>query len=85
MPPESSEDPFAAWSPARLIPTAGIKGQEEQEKRATSAFLAVLTAVPEFTHALFKDLGAPKGRVRTFTEIQLKDGDGKLSIPDGPY
>jgi hypothetical protein len=39
--------------------------------------------VQEFTHSLLRDLGAPKGRVRTFTEIKLKDGDGKLSIPDG--
>jgi hypothetical protein len=28
-------------------------------------------------------VGAPKGRVSTFTEVQLKDPDGKLSIPDG--
>ena len=83
MPPEPTDDLFAGWSPARLIPTAGIKGQEEQEKRATSAFLAVLTAVPEFTHSLLRDLGAPKGRVRTFTEVQFKDADGKVSIPDG--
>lgn len=74
---------FAEWAPARLIPTAGIRGQEEQERRATSAFLAVLKAVPEFAHALLKELGAPKGRVSTYTEIQLKNTDGKVSIPDG--
>jgi hypothetical protein len=78
-----AEDPFAGSSPARLIPTAGIRGQEEQERRATSALLAVLKAVPEFAHALLKELGAPKGRVSTFTEIQLKDGEGKVSIRDG--
>src|SRR4051812_17010675 len=78
-----TEDPYAGWAPARLIPTAGIRGQEEQERRATSALLAVLKAVPEFANALLKDLGAPKGRVSTFTEIQLKDGEGKVSIPDG--
>lgn len=71
------------WQPARLIPVAGIRGQEEQERRATSALLAVIGAVPEFGHALLRDLGAPKGRISTFAEIQLKDGDGKLSIPDG--
>jgi hypothetical protein len=71
------------WQPARLIPVAGIRGQEEQEKRATSALLAVMVAVPEFGHALASALGAPKGRIRTFIEIQLKDGDGTVSIPDG--
>lgn len=78
-----SDDPFAGWSPARLIPTAGIKGAEEQERRATSGLLAVLTAVPEFTYALLRDLGAPKGRIRTFVEVPLKTDDGKSSIPDG--
>lgn len=80
---DAQDDPLAGWAPARLIPTAGIRGLEEQEKRATSALLAVLTAVPEFTHALLKDLGAPKGRIRTFCEVQLKDADAKVSIPDG--
>lgn len=28
--------PEDSWHPARLIPTTGIRGQEEQEKRATS-------------------------------------------------
>jgi hypothetical protein len=71
------------WHPARLIPTAGIRGEEEQERRATSALLAVMGAVPEFGRALLGDLGAPKGRIETFAEVQLRDGDGKLSIPDG--
>jgi hypothetical protein len=62
MAPELPEAPIRRLSPARLIPTAGIKGQEEQEKRATSALLAVLTRCTEFTQALLKDLGAPKGR-----------------------
>ena len=30
------------WHPARLIPAVGIRGQEEQEKRATSSLLAVM-------------------------------------------
>jgi hypothetical protein len=71
------------WHPARLIPVAGIKGQEEQERRATSALLAVMGAVPEFGHALLAPLGAPRGRIRTYAEVQLRDGDGKLSTPDG--
>jgi hypothetical protein len=72
-----------SWHPARLIPVAGIRGQEEQERRATSALLAVMHAVPEFGHALLADLGAPKGRILSFAEVQLKDAEGKLSIPDG--
>ena len=72
-----------SWQPARLIPVAGIRGQEEQERRATSALLAVMAAVPEFGRALLGGVGAPKGRIGTFVEIQLKDADGKLSIPDG--
>lgn len=71
------------WHPARLIPTVGIRGQEEQEKRATSSLLAVMRAVPEFGHALLKGLGAPKGRISTYAEVRLKDADGKVSIPDG--
>lgn len=72
------------WHPARLIPTAGIRGQEEQEKRATSCLLAVMHAVPEFGHALLKELGAPKSPViETFTEVRFKRPDGKTVIPDG--
>lgn len=68
------------WTRARLIPTVGIRGQEEQEKRATSSLLAVMFSVPEFGHALLKPLGAPKGRIATFTEIQLKDAAGKTHL-----
>jgi hypothetical protein len=71
------------WQPARLIPVAGIRGQEEQERRATSALLAVMGAVPQFGHALLGGLGAPKGRISTFAEVQFKDVDGKVAIPDG--
>src|SRR5882757_5362957 len=72
------------WHPARLIPTAGIRGQEEQEKRATSCLLAVMHAVPEFGHALLKELGAPKSPViETFAEVRFKDSVGKTVIPDG--
>jgi hypothetical protein len=73
-----------AWHPARLIPTAGIKGQEEQEKRATSCLLAVMHAVPEFGHSLLRELGAPKSPViETFAEVRFKDAAGKTVIPDG--
>lgn len=71
------------WQKARLIPVAGIRGQDEQEVRATSTFLAVLSAVPEFAYALLTQLGAPRGRAQTFTEVRLKDPDGKVGRPDG--
>src|SRR5271155_5756410 len=72
------------WHHARLIPTYGIRSQEEQEKRATSCLLAVMHGVPEFAHALLKDLGASKApNVETFAEVRFKDADGKTVIPDG--
>jgi hypothetical protein len=71
------------WRPARLLPTIGIRGQEEQERRATSALLAVMHAVPEFGHALLHELGAPKSpQIHTYTEVRFKTGD-KTVIPDG--
>lgn len=74
---------MADWHEARLIPAIGIRGQDEQEKRATSSLLAVMKAVPEFGHALVGPLGAPKGRLSTYAEVQLKDAAGKVHIPDG--
>lgn len=71
------------WHPARLIPTAGIRGQEEQERRATSSLLAVMGAVPEFGRAVLAAVDAPRGRIATFAEVQLQDANGRLSIPDG--
>jgi hypothetical protein len=69
--------------PARLIPVAGIRGQEEQEIRAASSLLAVMGAVDEFGRALLKEIGAPAGRISTFTEIPLRDSEGKAWRPDG--
>jgi hypothetical protein len=71
------------WHPARLIPTSGIRGQDEQEKRATSSLLAVMGAVGEFGRGLLDAVGAPRGRISAFAEVQLKDPDGRVSIPDG--
>lgn len=61
----------------------GLRGEEEKEQRATSSLLAVAHAVPEFARALLVDLGAPRGEVTTFTEVQVKDAAGKVHIPDG--
>lgn len=72
------------WKHARLIPTFGTRNQQEQEKRATSCLLAVMHGVPEFGHALLKELGAPKAPViETFAEVRFKNGAGKTFIPDG--
>ena len=74
-----SED---TWLAARLIPTSGINGADEQERRATSALLAVMSAVREFGRALTQPLGAPAGTVQTYIEVPFKLGDGKY-FPDG--
>jgi hypothetical protein len=72
------------WLHARLIPTYGIRSQEEQEKRATSCLLAVMHGVPEFGHALLRELGPPKSpSIDTFAEVRFKNADGKVDIPDG--
>jgi hypothetical protein len=40
--------------------------------------------VPEFGHALLKELGAPKApSIETFAEVRFKDAEGKTVIPDG--
>lgn len=77
-----------AWREARLIPTSGIKGPADQEVRATSALLSVLSVVPSFAYSLLKPYGAPLGRVRanveTFIEVAFEDKKTKrLPRPDG--
>ncbi|MGQ7787747.1 hypothetical protein [Nesterenkonia sp. K-15-9-6] len=77
-----------AWREARLIPTSGIKGSTDQEVRATSALLAVLSIVPSFSHAVLKQCGAPLGRVRAnvecFVEVAFEDKKSKRTPrPDG--
>lgn len=71
-----------AWNEARLIPVSGIKGVEEQERRATSALLAVMGAVDEFGRSLTRPLGAPAGRIETYIEVPFAHGDGRF-YPDG--
>lgn len=71
-----------AWQQARLIPTSGINGAQEQERRATSALLAVMAAVKEFGRSLTKLLGAHAGDIETFIEVEF-DLNGKKVIPDG--
>ena len=74
-----SED---TWLAARLIPTSGISGADEQERRATSALLAVMSSVREFGRAITQPLGAPAGQLQTFIEVPFKLGD-KQCYPDG--
>ena len=71
-----------SWNAARLIPTSGINGAEEQERRATSALLAVLSAVKEYGRAFVTPLGAPAGTIETYIEVPFALGDRKL-YPDG--
>lgn len=72
-----------AWQPARLIPTSGITGPDEQETRATSALLAVLPVVKDFGLGLFRPFGAPAGTMETFIEVPLKTLDDRTIRPDG--
>jgi len=76
-------DPSLNWEEARLIPVSGIRNAEEQERRATSALLAVLTAVEEFGVAMTKQYGAPKGNLDAFIEVPFELGDGRKVRPDG--
>lgn len=71
------------WQEARLIPTSGINGQDEAERRATSALLAVIQAVREFRVALLKPLRAPAGTATSFIEVPFALDEDRTVIPDG--
>lgn len=70
------------WQQARLIPTSGITGQDEAERRATSALLAVMGSVREFGAALTRPLGAPAAPLQTFIEVPFPLGE-VTCYPDG--
>jgi hypothetical protein len=70
------------WQRARLIPTSGISGQEEAERRATSALLAVMGSVREFGQAMVRGLGAPAGQLGTYIEVPFTAGERTI-YPDG--
>ena len=70
------------WHEARLIPTSGINGAEEQERRATSALLAVLVAVREFGRSFVKQFDGPTGTAETYIEVPFILGEKRL-YPDG--
>lgn len=71
-----------SWNAARLIPTSGINGDQEQERRATSALLAVIAAVKEFGRAIVGPFGAPAGSLQTYVEVPF-DLAGAKVFPDG--
>jgi hypothetical protein len=72
-----------AWQRARLFPVTGIGGADEQERRATSALLAVLRVVREFGRTLTMRIGAPAGSsIETFIEVPFVF-EGKKYRPDG--
>jgi hypothetical protein len=71
------------WHRARIIPISGLGGNEEKERRATSALLAVLGAVKEFGRETLGRLGAPAGSVSTFCEVPFELDDGRKARVDG--
>ena len=70
------------WERARLFSVSGIGGADEQERRASSALLAVIQSVREFGRAITTPMGAPAGRLSAFIEVPFEDGEKKLR-PDG--
>ena len=68
------------WQEARLIPVSGIKGAQEQERRAASALLAVLSAVKEFGREILRPLGAPAGAVSTYCEVPFEVNGKKVRV-----
>jgi stress response protein SCP2 len=68
--------------PARLFPVAGIGTGEEQERRASSALLAVMPLVREFGRALLGRFCAPAGVMRTYVEVPFGHEDQPYR-PDG--
>ncbi|MCH8010097.1 MAG: hypothetical protein IIC91_14680 [Chloroflexi bacterium] len=72
-----------SWEAARLIPVSGLGGQQEKERRAASALLAVVGAVKEFGQAIVRGLGAPAGNVSAFCEVPFELADGRRIRVDG--
>lgn len=70
------------WHEARLIPTSGIGSALEQERRATSALLAVIGAVDDFGRSIIKPCGAPAGKIETYVEVPFELGKKNVR-PDG--
>lgn len=71
-----------SWRSARLFPASALKNDHERETRATSVLLSVMAQVPEFGRRLTAAFGAPVGRMETFTEVTLPNGESPRR-PDG--
>lgn len=69
------------WQPARLFSVAGIGAGEEQERRATSALVATMQAVPAFARAVCSRVGAPAGGFEGYLEVPYERGESRV-IPD---
>jgi hypothetical protein len=67
------------WERARLFSVSGIGGADEQERRASSALLAVIQSVREFGRAITAPMGAPAGRLSAFIEVPFEDGEKKAT------
>ncbi|MEV0277950.1 TerD family protein [Streptomyces sp. NPDC050610] len=80
--PKKSLAENETWRPARLFPVSSLKSDREREARATSILLSVMAQVPEFGRRLTAAFGAPAGRVETFTEVTLPNGE-EPKRPDG--
>lgn len=75
----------ADWVPARLIPVTGIDTTTEAEGRATSALLAVMSALRDFSDALVGSFGASSAKhasVDCYAEPRFEDGERTVR-PDG--
>ena len=73
---------------ARLIPVVGTRMAREAEQRATSAFLAVLSIVRDFSKDLLNPMGASsakKATVDTYTEVSMDEvrPDGLIRVTWG--
>ncbi|MFJ2263069.1 TerD family protein [Streptomyces sp. NPDC087844] len=83
--PKVAKKPLAendSWRAARLFPVSALKSDRDRETRATSVLLSVMAQVPEFGRRLTAEFGAPAGRMETFTEVSLPNGDSPRR-PDG--
>lgn len=70
------------WHRARLFPTTGTRAGGEQEGRATAVLLSVMSAIPDLGKQITSLLGAPRGRVETYTEVRFAHSGADLR-PDG--
>lgn len=70
------------WHRASLFPVSSLKSDRERETRATSVLLSVMAQVPEFGRRLTAAFGAPAGRMETYAEVSLPNGETPQR-PDG--